>query len=126
MSKLTKCIDFLVTYESAPLLIHINGKMLENVQIIVYDYFYPFHFANFRIMTNFNHILFNSDELYWVHEMRLVFKTSPNICNQHGHPIKPIEMGAIGKFVDVIFDTGFHRERLLTLLLEMVCWKTQM
>lgn len=108
----------------------INSHQWENVGKCSNHFVRLLLFISFRKFLHNDkfqsHILFNSDELYWVHEMRLVFKASPKICNQHGHPTKPSKMGAIGKFIDVIFDTGFHRERLLTLLLEMVCWKKQL
>lgn len=74
-------------------------------------------------MTNFHVYFFYSDELHWVHEMRLEFNAPPNMCNVHGHPMEPSKMNANGEFIDVIFDTGFHRERLLWLLSEMVCWQ---
>lgn len=72
-------------------------------------------------MTNFHHIFFHSGELYWVHEMPLEFNAPPSIRYLHGHSLQPSEIDAEGEFLDVTFDTGFHRERLLSLLSEMVC-----
>lgn len=55
--------------------------------------------------------------------MRLEFNKPPNICNADGHTMKLSKIDAKGEFIDVIFDTGFDRERLLSLLSEMVCAK---
>lgn len=72
-------------------------------------------------MTNFHHIFIDSDELYWVHEMRLEFNAPPNIRNEYGQSIKSSKLDAKGVYIDVLFDTGFHREQLLSLLSGMVC-----
>lgn len=73
------------------------------------------------IVTNF-YIHFHSDELYWVHEMRLEFNEPPNMCNKHSKKISAEKLDVRGEYMDVTFDTGFNRKHLLSLLSEMVCW----